>query len=232
MKTVLVIGAAGDVGRGIVSEAIKAKWQVVAAGRSADKLASLSKKHSGSTITTVAGDITTEKGAQQLWEDVLACYGGINAVVISVNSAIANSRILEWNADELLNIYQQNVLTHFIAAKCFISKLGKEDIFIGIGGGTADFIAPKMAHLSMAQAALRMMYRGIEKENRKNENSPHIKELMIISMVNGESSRKVAEPSWLTDTDIGQHTCAILNEPARFPKAILTLSSREQIGES
>jgi hypothetical protein len=59
-----------------------------------------------------------------------------------------------------------------------------------------------------------------------------IRELMIVSMVNGESSRQHAKPEWLSDIEIGRHVCAILDAPANFPGPILQLKSREQVGHA
>ena len=44
---------------------------------------------------------------------------------------------------------------------------------------TADFIFPQMAHVSMTQAAVRMLYRGLAKERT----GAQLRELMIVSMV-------------------------------------------------
>jgi hypothetical protein len=84
-----------------------------------------------------------------------------------------------------------------------------------------------MAHVSMSQAAQRMLYRGLGRERREGA---EIRELMIVSMVNGESSRQHAKPEWLSDIEIGRHVCAILDAPASFPGPILQLKSREQVG--
>jgi NAD(P)-dependent dehydrogenase (short-subunit alcohol dehydrogenase family) len=225
-KRLLIVGATGDVGRGITEISVQKGWKVVAAARNQSKLDEIKSQHQG--LATVAGDLSSEAQAEQLWTNAAGIYNGIDAVIISVNAPIANQLILDASSEELLSLFQHNVISHFNAAKAFLPKLPKDGLFIGIGGGMADFIMPKMAQHSMAQSALRQMYRGIVKE--AGEDAPIIKELMILSMVNGVSCRERAKPSWVTDLDIGNHVCAILDNPSAFSKTILTLQSREQVG--
>lgn len=225
--TLLVIGAAGDVGQGLVAEGLASGRRVVAAGRNADKLLRVAARHPGADLAIVVGDIGSEAGAAALW-DKAAAAGSIDAVVVSAGSVSKMQALMAWSAEELLDSLANNLLVHFIAAKTFLPRLPEAGMFIGIGGGTADFIFPKMAHMSMAQAALRMMYRGLARERR---DGAQIRELMIVSMVNGESTRDTAKPDWVTEMDVGRHVCAILDAPACFPEAVLQLKSRAQAGQ-
>jgi NAD(P)-dependent dehydrogenase (short-subunit alcohol dehydrogenase family) len=228
MKRLLVVGASGDVGRGIVAAAREAGWRVVAAARDEAKLARLAAAHAGGEIRTVRGDLGSEASAAALWTEAVACFGGLEAVVVTVNAPNSLAPLLDRSADELRGLLDQNVITHFVAAKSFIPMLPEDGVFIGIGGGTADFIIPNMGHVSMAQAALRMMYRAIGRERRGR--GPAVRELMIVSMVNGESNRANADPAWITDVEVGRHVCAILADSTAFPEPVLTLKSRDQVG--
>jgi NAD(P)-dependent dehydrogenase (short-subunit alcohol dehydrogenase family) len=120
-----------------------------------------------------------------------------------------------------------NLLTHFAATRTFLPRLPETGMLIGIGGGTADFIFPGMVPMSMSQAALRMLYRGLDKERK---GGAQLRELMIVSMVAGDSNRESARPEWVTDLDVGRHVCAMLDAPECFPKPIQMLRSREQVG--
>jgi len=223
-KTLLVIGGCGDIGQGVAHGAHAKGLQVIATGRSAEKLADL---YEGSGIATVVGDVGSAQAAAALWDAAQAPYGAIDAVVVSVNAPNAGKALREFDADELAQVFADNVLTHFNACTTIIPQLAAEGILIGIGGGTADFILAKMAQLSMMQAAQRMLYRGLAKETR---GGPQIRELMLISMINGARKRDLAEPHWVLDTEVGDHICAIIADPAAFPGPILRLESREQVG--
>lgn len=223
-KRILVIGASGDIGQGIARGAQANGFRVVASGRDGDRLAEI---YGGSDIATVIGDVASGQGAKALWDAAQVPFGGIDAVIVTVNAPNAGKPLQAFSAGELAGIFADNVLTHFNACTAMIPHLARDQMLIGIGGGTADFILPNMAQLSMMQAAQRMLYKGLAKENR---NGPHIRELMLISMINGARKRTVAEPHWVLDTEVGDHICAIINDPAAFPGPILRLESREQIG--
>lgn len=223
-KTILVVGAAGDVGQGIVAAARTSGWRVVAVGRSADKLARFDDDPG---ITAIVGDISTEAGAEAIWAGATSSLGAIDAAIIAVNAPNEIRPLADWRPEDLSALFASNVVSHFIAAKVFVPRLPANGVFLGIGGGTADFIIPNMAPLSVMQAAQRMLYRGLAREQRQ---SAAIRELMIVSMVNGQSKRDRAQPDWVTDIEVGQHVCAILADPERFPGPVLNLKGREQVG--
>jgi NAD(P)-dependent dehydrogenase (short-subunit alcohol dehydrogenase family) len=215
------------VGQGVVAEALASGRQVIACGRNGDKLERIAARYPGKPIACVVGDIATEGGASALWDEAAKKFGGIDAVVVSVSAAHKRQPLMEWSAADLCASLAGEIGLHFIAVKIFVPRLPESGLFVGLGGGTADFIIPKMAHVSMSQAAQRMLYRGLGRERREGA---EIRELMIVSMVNGESSRQHAKPEWLSDIEIGRHVCAILDAPASFPGPILQLKSREQVG--
>ncbi len=128
----------------------------------------------------------------------------------------------------MLGVLNDNLISHFAAAKTFIPVLAPGGTYLSIGGGTADFIMPGMGQLSIGQAALRMMIRAIAGDHRGA--ATHVHELIIASMVNGEKRRAVAAPDWLTEIEVGEHVATIIADPASFPGPILTLKSRDQVG--
>jgi len=225
--TLLVIGAAGDVGQGIVAAALASGRRVIASGRGNEKLQRIAALHPGAAMACVAGDIATETGAAALWDEAAKKFGGIDAVVVSIRTATKRQPLMDWCAEDLCASLIGELLLHFIAARIFVPRLPQGGLFVGIGGGTADFIIPKLAHVSMSQAAQRMMYRGLAREHR---GGAEIRELIVVSMVNGESTRQDAKSEWVSDVEIGWHVCAILDAPAAFPGPVLQLKSREQVG--
>lgn len=224
-KRLLVIGACGDIGQGIARGARAEGLDVIAADRNADRLA---RYADGSGIATVVGDLASEEAAVALWDAAQVPFGGVDAVAMAVNAPNATKPLMEWNAEEMAQVYATNLLTHFNAIKAILPRLPETGMLIGIGGGTADFILPGMAQLSMLQAAQRMMYRGFAKERKSGA---EIRELMLISMINGERKRDIAEPHWVMDTEVGQHVCAILADSEAFKGPILRLESRDQVGK-
>ena len=123
---------------------------------------------------------------------------------------------------------RDNVLSHYAAAKSFIPIIPTGGVYLGIGGGMADLIFPGMVAVSMGQAALRNFYRFLVKDPACQ--NIHVRELMLYSMIAGKSNAGVAEPTWITDDEVGQHLSAILSDLDAFEGTILTVKSRKQIG--
>lgn len=226
-QTLLVVGAAGNVGRGIVAAALASGRNVVAAELKDEWLGDLKKHHQGEAFAGVTGNVSTEAGATALWEAARAPFGGVDHVVISVNVPVRLRPLMEFDAAELTQVLAGNVVTHFVAAKTFLPRMPSHGVLIGIGGGTADFIFPQQAHISMGQAATRMMYKGVAKEVKSGAQAH---ELMIISMVATDANRDIAQPDWVTNVEVGQHICAIFDAPEKFPKPVLHLRSKAQVG--
>jgi NAD(P)-dependent dehydrogenase (short-subunit alcohol dehydrogenase family) len=226
--TLLVVGASGDVGRGIVEAAMLSGRRVVAAGREAGRLEPLRNLGGPERLALASGDLAGETAALRLWEAAHGAFGEVSDVVVSVSAANAAAPLLTRSLEDMAAVLAGNVLTHFVAAKVFLPRLPQAGLLIGIGGGTADFIFPGMAPVSMGQAALRMLYRGLAKECKAGAQP---RELLIVSMVAGQSNRAAAQPDWVTDREVGTHVCAILDAPERFPKPILHLRSRAQVGQ-
>lgn len=226
-ETVLVVGAAGNVGRGIVAAALASGRNVVGAELKPEWLGQLNERHKGEAFAGVVGDVGSEAGAAALWDAACAPFGGIDHVVVSVNVPARTRPLMEFEASELSDVLLGNVITHFVATKVFLPRMPAHGLLVGIGGGTADFIFPQMAHISMSQAAMRMMYRGAAKEAKSGAQP---RELIIISMVASEANRDVAQPDWVTHVEVGQHVCAIFDAPEKFPKPVLHLRSKAQVG--
>ena len=116
-SALLVVGAAGDVGQGVVAAALASGRRVIAAGRKGDRLERIAARYQGRSFFWVAGDIATETGAAALWEAAAAKAGGIDAVVISVSAPNELKSLMDWNAADLSALLSSNLLVHFIAAK-------------------------------------------------------------------------------------------------------------------
>jgi NAD(P)-dependent dehydrogenase (short-subunit alcohol dehydrogenase family) len=241
MATVLVIGGTGDVGQGIVSVFLKAGYRVIAASRGEERLRGLAQRlGSPAALRTLRGSVEDEATAAALLAAIREDGDSLDAVITTVSAPMKSGVLLfERSADELTDVLRGNLISHFVAAKTFIPAIAKGGVYLSIGGGLADFVRPGFGHHSMAQAALRMMLRTLAVE--LSDRPVVVRELLIASMVNGESrrsapsaprmgSRGIAQPDGVTDLDVGEHVRAILERPHEFPDLIQTLRSRQQVG--
>ena len=150
----------------------------------------------------------------------------LDAVAVSVNGPRVTAPILSHTSEELAGLVTQDIVTHYTAARAFIPILPETGVFLGIGGGSADFILEDGAHLSAAQAGLRMLYRGLALETP----NVHVKELTVASVVNSPATRAVAHELWVTDLEIGEHVARIIENPGDFPNPIWRLTRRDGSG--
>lgn len=224
-----MIGAAGDVGQGIVRAGLSRGWNVVAAGRDGQKLEAAFGAPRNDSLRLCTGDVSSEAGALALWEAANAQPFTVDAVVVTVNAPLRMANLDQWSSGELSDLLAANLLTHFNVANVMLPRLPESGILVGIGGGMADIVFPGMVPVAVAQAGLRMLYRGL---SRERTGGAQIRELMIVSMVNGASKRDKARPEWVTDDDVGRHACAIIAAPDQFPQAVLQLRTRDQVGKS
>ena len=229
MANVVVIGGTGDVGRGIVQVLLEHGHRVLVVARQSARLSALTTQfHQTPALLTLVGSVESEAKAEELPVAISAVFPSVHGIVASVNAARNPRSLLTYSASDLASVIGSDLITHFTAAKALLPILTPKGVYIGIGGGSADLILEGGAALSVAQAGLRMLYRGLAHEYV--ERDVKIKELIIASVVNGASTRSVADPHWVTDTEIGAQVAAMLEQPDTFPGPIWRMARRSAPG--
>jgi NAD(P)-dependent dehydrogenase (short-subunit alcohol dehydrogenase family) len=229
VKQALVIGAAGDVGRGVSGALAAAGWQVLCSGRSEESLRDVADEVArlapDAQLSTLVGDLATEAGARDLADR--AGVDQVDAVVTTVGAPWPATPLAECTFDGIAEYFDRYLRLHFNAAKVFLPLMKPNAVYLAVGGGMADAVFPQLAPLSMTQAAQRNLIRGFAKESR--ESGVHIRELMIASNVNGLSTRDAAKPDWLTDQEIGSRAVEIVSDIDAYPKTIITMSPQDRV---
>lgn len=229
MKQALIIGAAGDVGRGVATAFAAAGWHAICAGRTAESLgdviAEIGRLAPDGRRSPLVGDVSAEASTRDLAENAEADQ--LDAVVVTVGAPWPARPLDQCTFDEIAEYFDRYLRLHFNAAKVLLPLLKSDAVYLAIGGGMADAVFPHLAPLSMAQAAQRSLIRGFAKESRGS--GVHIRELMIASNVNGRSTRKVAEPGWLTDQEIGRRAVEIVSDIGAFPSTVITISPHDRV---
>lgn len=224
-RPILVIGATGDVGSGIVKVLLHSGHKVIASSRRQSALEELAASLSTpGALRLQAGSVESDECAEKLAGTV----GDVGAVIVSVNFPRKSVPLIDLESDELSERVNADLITHFAAARTFLPRLPKNGVYIGIGGGSADFILTGGIYMSMAQAALRMMYRGLAAE--LGASAPHLKELIVASVVNSRSTREGADPAWVTDEEIGALVEKICDNPENYPGAVWRIARRDETG--
>lgn len=159
-KRALVIGASGDVGSGIFRALTQRGWDVVAAGRSIDRIR---QKH-GSEVSAVAVDLTTVDLAATTGDAV--SLDALDLIVVSVSARSHPMRVADLTPDDLLSQFRDNLIPHLNAVREIVPRMREGAVYLAIGGGMADFAVAGLSAESMVQAAERVLIRTAAKEFR------------------------------------------------------------------
>jgi NAD(P)-dependent dehydrogenase (short-subunit alcohol dehydrogenase family) len=210
----MVIGATGDVGYGVVAQSLRRDWTTTAVGRRPEALQRLSESVAESTapLDTVSASVTNSADLTRL-RDMIA-QAPDASVVVTISQPWPATPAEELSRAALAEYFDAYLGAHLVTAQTLIPALRPGATYLGIGGGMADFVPTGLIPTSMAQAAQRMLFTGLHKAYRST--GVQVRELLVVSPVAGHSNREHADPTWLTDTDIGVRVCDIAARPDNF----------------
>ena len=230
MSVIAVIGATGDVGRGIVAVLLEQQHQVLAIARDAARLQRLREAFGvPANLQAITGSVADDAHAEQLRRDIERLSpAGIDAVVISINAPRKSAPLLSHSSAELIALLGMDLVSHYAAARTLAPLIRPGGTLLGIGGGSADFILEGGIQMSVAQAGLRMLYRGLAHELAALPIAVH--ELIVASVVNGASTREFADPVWVTDREIGAQVAGMIERPADYPESVWRIARRDDSG--
>lgn len=229
MPNTVVIGATGDVGSGIVRVLIERGHRVAAVARNEERLHALREElNADGLLEVVPGSVASDGAAAELMRAVQAVMPRIDHVVVAINSRRESGTLLRLDSEALTQLLRADLISHYTAARAFIPAIAPGGVHLGVGGGSADFILEDGIYMSVAQAGLRMLYRGLAIELARTP--VHIRELIIASVVNGPSTRTQADPMCVTDIEVGTQVAAMLASPSTFPEPIWRMARRDDSG--
>ncbi len=229
MANLVVIGATGDVGRGIVAVLLAEGHEVAAVARNLARLEALRQELGAPAgLHIVRGSLSDDAGGAKLLEAVRAVHSTIDGVAVAINAPRERADLLAVGSDRFSGFLASDLVAHFTAAKTFVPALPPGGTYVGIGGGSADFILEGGAHMSVAQAGLRMLHRGLAFEAEPL--GVHLKQLTVASVVNGATTRAHADPAWVTAEEIGAQVAAMIARPGEFPEPVWRIARRDASG--
>jgi NAD(P)-dependent dehydrogenase (short-subunit alcohol dehydrogenase family) len=207
MKTVLVAGGAGAIGRAIVRALLESgEARVIATSRTQERLVALRAGFAAESLTrliTLAGDAGDFAGAGDLVARVRA-LGGADAAVASLGRGFwSGGPTLELAPHEWHSVLDEMLTSHFAFARAAIPLLRERagSLYLSLGGGAAYRPVPNAGLMSIAAAGQLMLTRVLAAE--ADRDSPRIVELVVNGPANTPESRREAQANWITDTEIG-----------------------------
>jgi len=206
---VVLLGAAGGVGRGIAAELLAAGHAVIAVGRNQDHLKALG---SSRNLVTLKGSLASDADAAKLLGDLNALRRRPIAVVAALCGERTSARLLEKPASFLVKSFEDNVAPHFIAAKHLLPMLAESSpggLYLTVIGPGALCPWAGYGHLSVTSSALTMLLRVIREEAK--ELPVRVQQLQVASPVRTELNADCACPEWLSAADIGRAVAGLVD---------------------
>lgn len=165
---VLVLGASGRVGSGVVSALLEAGSPVLAVGRDDRRLQALADMHADEpALETLAASVATDRDAARLAGLIAERPRRLRAVVDAIAGPRRSARLLDREAAFLRRSLDRGLIPHLAAARHLLPLLGEsEDAarYLLIGGPQAECGWAGYGHASITGAALRMLAKVLHEE--------------------------------------------------------------------
>lgn len=216
---VVVLGATGGVGRGVVEAALAAGRPVIAVARDKSGLQCLKAHHAKADLSVVAGSISSDADGERLAKALAKLGRPIGGVIAAVSGSSGRGRLLDHPAAYLRQRLDEDLLPHLAAARHLLPLLAQGNrggTYVLIGGPGAEQPWAGYGHRSIATAALRMLARVLHEEARSI--GVRVQLLSIDSPVSTEFNREHACSQWPSAIAVGQRALALV-EPHNTPNA-------------
>lgn len=215
---VVVLGATGGVGRGVVAAALASGRPVIAVARDKAGLQCLRGKHADADLTIVPGSVSSDADGARLAKALRKLGRPIGGVIAAVSGSGARGRLLDHPAAFLRQRLDEDLLPHLAAARHLLPLLAEADrggTYVLIGGPGADQPWAGYGHRSIATAALRMLARVLHEEARSI--GVRVQLLAIESPVCTEFNRTHACDQWPSALAVGQRAVALVDPAGAQP---------------
>jgi NAD(P)-dependent dehydrogenase (short-subunit alcohol dehydrogenase family) len=221
---VLVLGATGTVGRGVVQAAVEAGWPVVAVARDSEALEQLRLQHPGGQLRTLMGSVADDTSAAALVTDLRKLNRPFLGVIAALGTGRERGRLIDQSSSRLRDSFDEAVVPHLVAARHllpWLAESGRNCGYVVIGGPGGRYPWAGYGHRSIAAAALQMLARVLHSEARQF--SVRLQLLEVESPVRTDANEKHACQQWPCVSHIGRKALALLKHrnDARCTEAVV-----------
>lgn len=231
---VLILGATGTVGSGVVRAAVEADWPVVAVARDRQALEELHKRHPRARLQTVVGSVADDASATALLAELRKLNRPFAGVIAALGTGNERGRLLDQPAARLGETFEDAVIPHLVAARHlmpWLAESGRNCGYVLIGGPGGRNPWAGYGHRSIAAAAVRMLARVLHTEALAF--SVRLQLLEVESPVRTDANEKHACKQWPCVETIGRKALALLRHrnDARCTEAIVDYRSEACSGD-
>ena len=224
---VLVLGASGKVGSGIVAALLEAGSPVLAVGRDRRRLERLADEHAGEPgLVLLPGSVANDRQAARLAAQVAERPRPLRAVVDAVGGAHRSGRLLDGPVSSLRRMLDDDVLPHLAAARHLLPLLGRHGDapgrYILIGGPQTECGWSGYGQASVTVAASRMLAKVLHEEAQPL--GVRLQLLAIDSPVWTVDNAAHACTGWPSALAVGRNVVAMLAGHAERGRCVVAFS--------
>lgn len=213
MKAPLVVlGATGGVGRGVVQAAIDSGRPVIAVARRSSELKALKAGYPQADLTVVTGSVANDAAGAKLARALRKLGRPLAGVVAAVCGSAERGRLLDNPAEFLRRKLDEDLLPHLAAARHLLPLLAERDrggTYVLIGGPGSEHPWAGYGHRSIGAAALRMLARVLHDEARQQ--AVRVQLLAVDTPVCTEFNQRHSCPEWPSALSVGQRAMALID---------------------
>jgi len=219
---IVILGANGGVGSGIVDASLAAGLPTIAVSRDEEGLDALAARVAHNPLLTcLPASLDDETSARSLVIALRNLRVRPAAVVASLNAPLDNGRLADRPSDFLASQLDANVLVHFRAARAIVpwlSEISPGALYLALGGGAADHPWAGHGHISVSAAALKMMFQVLR--NEWSALPVRVQLLQIDSIVKTWRNETTACPDWLAASEVGREVLSLARHSDGNPPVV------------
>ena len=164
-SALVVLGAGGAIGGGVVEAALESGRAVVAVGLESGAHEALRARHPAARLVVAEPAISSDAAAAALAAGLRDSGIAVEGVVASLAGTHRCGRLIDEPADLLRRTLDEDLLPHLFAARHLLPLLRHDSGgYVLVGGAGGRYPWAGYGHCSIAAAALRMMARVLHDE--------------------------------------------------------------------
>lgn len=224
---ILVLGAGGEVGSGVVGALLEAGSPVLAVGRDGPRMQALAEHFAGEPGLELMknGCTTNDRAAEKLVARLRKRKRPLRAVFASLATPLEGGRLMDRSADFLLGKLELDLIPHLAAARHLVPLLAQYDgtaHYILIGGPMAERGWAGYGHASITTAALRMLANVLHQE--AHALGVRVQMLSVDKPLWTPANAHIACAHWPHALAVGRHAVSLLSAEEQ-PHAVVAFDA-------